>query len=350
MGSPLWRLRDQELTIWPYAAAHPATGYSHPARPEGSQTVIAGRQAHVLFEYPCPTPSEPRWFLVRVTPLPCTGGGVVVAHIDITTRKCVELELAERRQFEAFLTEPSALFVRVAAQEVEAHLAPALERLGTVFGVDHVALFQRTATPDDLCLTHAWCADGIATVPLTSLKQAVPWAIHHVLAGQFFTFAHVDELPAEATREKAWLQRSGTQAHLTMPLCGAGTIVGALSLSSMRQPRCWNPAVVASLRLLGDTFVNALLRARAACALRPAVTESTRLHDRLQAEPLDGQRDIRRQHAHNVLGESPAIKRVLRLVEQVAPTDATVLLLGETGTGKELLASASTCSAPGDPA
>ena len=94
------------------------------------------------------------------------------------------------------------------------------------------------------------------------------------------------------------------------------------------------------MRLLGNILVNALLRARAACALRPAVTESARLHDRLQAEPRDGQRDMRRQQAHKVLGDSPALTRVLRLVEQVAPTDATVLLLGETGTGKELLASA----------
>jgi transcriptional regulator with GAF, ATPase, and Fis domain len=263
-----------------------------------------------------------------------------VAHSEIITRKRVELELAEQRHFEAFLTELSALLVRVAAQEVEAHMALALERLGTFFGVDHVALFQRTATPDDLCLTHAWCADGIATVPLTNLKQAVPWATQHVLEGQLFTFAHVDELPAEAMGEKAWVRRSGTQAHLTMPLCGAGTIVGALSLSSMRQPRSWPPALVARMRLLGDTLVNALLRTRAACELRHAVTERTRLQDRLQAEHLDGQRDIRLQHTHKIIGESPAIKRVLRLVEQVAPTDATVLLLGETGTGKELLASA----------
>src|SRR5262245_28949602 len=47
------------------------------------------------------------------------------------------------------------------------------------------------------------------------------------------------------------------------------------------------------------------------------------------------------QRAHQgdeIIGESPALKEVLRQVEVVAPTDATVLLQGETGTGKELLA------------
>ena len=39
-----------------------------------------------------------------------------------------------------------------------------------------------------------------------------------------------------------------------------------------------------------------------------------------------------------IIGESPALKRTLKQVEIVAPTDSTVLLLGETGTGKELIA------------
>jgi formate hydrogenlyase transcriptional activator len=42
----------------------------------------------------------------------------------------------------------------------------------------------------------------------------------------------------------------------------------------------------------------------------------------------------------NIIGNSPALKQVLELVETVAPTDSTVLLLGETGTGKELIARA----------
>jgi formate hydrogenlyase transcriptional activator len=45
-------------------------------------------------------------------------------------------------------------------------------------------------------------------------------------------------------------------------------------------------------------------------------------------------------HANQIVGNSPALKRVLELVEKVAPFESTVLLLGETGTGKELIANA----------
>ena len=47
----------------------------------------------------------------------------------------------------------------------------------------------------------------------------------------------------------------------------------------------------------------------------------------------------------NIIGNSPALKNVLELVETVAPSDSTVLLLGETGTGKELIARAFTTAA-----
>ena len=49
---------------------------------------------------------------------------------------------------------------------------------------------------------------------------------------------------------------------------------------------------------------------------------------------------IEKPQANQIVGNSPALKRVLELVEKVAPFESTVLLLGETGTGKELIANA----------
>jgi formate hydrogenlyase transcriptional activator len=76
-------------------------------------------------------------------------------------------------------------------------------------------------------------------------------------------------------------------------------------------------------------------------ALRQSYAEIERLKDRLQAESDYLKAEIKVIHPHGeVTGQSPAIQKVLRLVEQVAPTDSSVLVRGETGSGKELVAQA----------
>ncbi len=75
--------------------------------------------------------------------------------------------------------------------------------------------------------------------------------------------------------------------------------------------------------------------------LRRAMAEVERLKNRLDAENAYLQEEIRQQHNfEEIVGGSPALLGVLRQVELVAPTDSTVLILGETGTGKELIARA----------
>ena len=96
------------------------------------------------------------------------------------------------------------------------------------------------------------------------------------------------------------------------------------------------------------TDITILVEAREALArsqqeLEGLVQERTaeveRLKHKLQAENLSFREKARVEFGHErVVGRSQAIRRVLAQVEQVAPTDSTVLLLGETGTGKELLA------------
>jgi PAS domain S-box-containing protein len=76
-------------------------------------------------------------------------------------------------------------------------------------------------------------------------------------------------------------------------------------------------------------------------ALRQSTAEIERLKDRLQAESDYLKAEIKVVHPNGeVTGQSPAIQKVLRLVGQVAPTDSSVLIRGETGSGKELVAQA----------
>ncbi len=85
------------------------------------------------------------------------------------------------------------------------------------------------------------------------------------------------------------------------------------------------------------TFKDITDRKRAEQALRNALNEVEQLKSRLQAENVYLQEEIKLDHNfEEIISRSDALKKVLRKVEQVASADATVLILGETGTGKEL--------------
>lgn len=76
-------------------------------------------------------------------------------------------------------------------------------------------------------------------------------------------------------------------------------------------------------------------------SLKQALAEVQRLKDRLQHENIYLQEEIRvASNFGQIIGRSEPLRRVLRQAEQVAPMDTTVTILGETGTGKELLAHA----------
>ncbi len=82
-------------------------------------------------------------------------------------------------------------------------------------------------------------------------------------------------------------------------------------------------------------------RLQAEKSLSEALSEIKQLKDQLEAENIYLRQEIKMKHHYgNIIGKSEGLKYVLYRAEKVAPTNTTVLILGETGTGKELIADA----------
>ena len=129
------------------------------------------------------------------------------------------------------------------------------------------------------------------------------------------------------------LYDEGIRSLLTAPLVLAGQSLGTITLGSTTPGRF----TAADESFLGDVSGQIAL----AFANMRAFEEIARLKARLQAENQYLREEIRGEHDFaDIVGRSPALREVLRQVDQVAPTDSTVLISGETGTGKELIARA----------
>ena len=148
-------------------------------------------------------------------------------------------------------------------------------------------------------------------------------------------------MPEEAVREKEVGRRFGPRSNVTFPIKVGGKVIGAMGFGTVHREREWPDAVVSRLRLFVEMIGSAMARAQAEVATRDALEEVRRLRDRLQRENVYLQQEVKAVRGRaGLIGESAALRHVLEQVEQVAATDASVLLIGETGTGKEMLASA----------
>jgi transcriptional regulator with GAF, ATPase, and Fis domain len=161
-----------------------------------------------------------------------------------------------------------------------------------------------------------------------------------VLAGEIFSFSDIQQLTDEqfAVDKKGFLEL-GTTAHLSVPVEIGGKVVGVVTFGSLSGPRDWPDKLVHRLRLVAGVFGNALTRRDSDRQLQSALNEVETFKNRLFAESRHLEKEIQATGAYEeIVGSSPVIRSLVHQVEQVAPTEATILITGETGTGKELVA------------
>ncbi len=266
--------------------------------------------------------SEEVAFLQRVANL------VALAVENSTNREALR---REKERLEAILQVSDAL----AKQEDPCQLLPGISSsLGQVLKHDYLSLAIRDVRGNGLQL--------FEVVPGTS-----PELISRQLSDDIDHYVRPAELPDPSrvtlfTRSELENMRStfardtvnkGVESVWYTPLLSSKGLFGAFCVGS-RNEQAVNGQETDILRQLAAHLAIALENASA----RRQIAE---LKDKLAQEKLYLEDEIRTElNFEQIIGESPALKDTLTSARTVAPSDASVLILGETGTGKELIARA----------
>jgi formate hydrogenlyase transcriptional activator len=254
---------------------------------------------------------------------------VLAANAQLTDLLAV-LE-RERDQLDLLLDVTNAVVTQLDTRELFRAVAPALRRC-CYADVAALSLYD----PEAGVLVHHVCdapehfaaASDVPPAPFSTLNGSAAGLVFTTGEPRVFSLSELERFP-----ESAWIRARGIRSACSVPLATAQGIIGTLNLGAFGDNRFSPDQFPLLTRVAGQIGI----------AVRNAVSYERieELNAQLAREKLYLEDEIRSDHQfEEIIGRSRALGRVLREIETVAPTDSTVLISGETGSGKELVARA----------
>jgi len=226
---------------------------------------------------------------------------------------------------------------------LEAAIASVLQRVGDAVEVDRVSVAEY-GDDGELVNTFRW--SGAAAEDSATAESGDVWALWEQFMPDRAPLV-LERMPAAALVEPAAQQlemaeTTAWQSVVVLPVRIGRTLRCAFALECLQAPHEWPEALVSQVRVIAALVGAALQRRQQDAALRETRAEMRRLAAQFEREkePFDAVPDASAPQFDGIIGTSETLRSALVRVQEVAPTSSSVLLLGETGTGKELFARA----------
>jgi signal transduction histidine kinase len=189
-------------------------------------------------------------------------------------------ENSELLDFEKLLSDLSAAFIRVSAEEVDAEIERWLRLIVLALDIDRSTIVQFEHSERTFYTSHQWARAGLPA-PERGRRvddtSSYPWLAARVLSGEITVIPRLEDLPAEASKDRDSFRRDGNKSNVTIPLRIAGVVVGGAMFGTLLSERVWSQKEVQRLRLVAEIFGNALERRRAEAEIRRLSEELRRV-------------------------------------------------------------------------
>jgi len=172
----------------------------------------------------------------------------------------------EQLQFETLITDISAQFVNLPAEQINATIKDAQQKICECLGLDQSSLWQWTNDESrKLILTHLYSPPpplGPEHPGEINAQEEFPWVCNKTKHGETFVIS-TDQMPPEASKDQEARRFFGVKSSVIIPLSvGKRPVMGALCFDDLQTDRTWSSETVARLTLIAQVFSNALERKR----------------------------------------------------------------------------------------
>jgi len=240
-------------------------------------------------------------------------------------------ELSDRLRFEEFISKLSSHFVNLPSEKVDQQIESGLKQVVEFLKVDRGSLLEISKDYKEIISKYTYAVKGLAPRPTINLAEKYRTVLGQLHLGEIVSFSSVDELSEDIAGE---IKKSDLKSGAAIPLSLGNSHNYGLTIGSVKNRREWPETLISRLNLVGEIFVNALERKRADKKIDQLVKQ-------LELENIYLQEEIKATHGFDeIIGKSAELKYILNQVKQISSTTTPVLILGETGTGKELIARA----------
>ena len=264
---------------------------------------------------------------------------VIVSLVDASERCALEGRLLcaeERTRTQRIAVDAASRFVDARLDQIDGVIVASLTEMSAAHGFDLAALFVDANESGTFLSSHGAVRDHGGAWTAVSTATALAWMMTRSWDGDTVAVTNLDAAPESVDRES--MRTLGLRSAVVYPLRFGGVLRGALVFGATVD-RGWPLETIEGLRLVTSVIGQAVARVLEREALTGSLGEMRRLRDRAAAENALLRRGAAARRASAaVVTDSSAIRRVLAQVAQVAPTTSTVLLQGETGSGKEVIA------------